>query len=182
MAEYRFSTTWRVDAPLAAVWDAIYQVDRWPDWWKGAVRTVEIEPGDARGVGALHRYTWKGALPYRLTFDMRVRRVEPRHALEGRASGAIEGDGCWSFAVDGERTIVRYDWHIRTHVRWMNRLEPLGRPLFRWNHDVVMRAGARGLAQLLGACVEADGRSFAPVAGACRACCADPQGGPAGRG
>lgn len=84
MAEYRFSTIWRVDAPLAAVWDAIYQVDRWPDWWKGAVRTVEIESGDARGVGALHRYTWKGALPYRLTFDMRVRRVEPPHVLEGR--------------------------------------------------------------------------------------------------
>ena len=54
MAEYRFSTIWRVDAPLVAVWDAIYQVDRWPVWWKGAVRTVEIEPGDVRGVGALH--------------------------------------------------------------------------------------------------------------------------------
>ena len=88
----------------------------------------------------------EGALPYRLTFDMRVRRVEPPHVLEGRASGAIEGDGCWSFVADGARTIVRYDWHIRTHVRWMNWLEPLGRPLFRWNHDVVMREGAKGRA------------------------------------
>ncbi|KUZ71648.1 polyketide cyclase [Burkholderia ubonensis] len=182
MAEYRFSTTWRVDAPLAAVWTAIYQVDMWPDWWKGAERTVEVECGDSHGVGALHRYTWKGALPYRLSFDMRVLRVEPMRVLEGRASGAVEGDGRWSFAGDAERTVVRYDWHIRTHVRWMNWLAPLARPLFKWNHDVVMREGARGLAQLLGACVEADGRSFAPVAGACRACCADPQGGPAGRG
>ncbi|WP_176049430.1 SRPBCC family protein [Burkholderia sp. BCC1644] len=166
MAEYRFSTTWRVDAPLAAVWDAIYQVDRWPDWWKGSERTVEIEHGDARGVGALHRYTWKGALPYRLTFDMRVLRVEWPHALEGRASGAIEGDGRWSFAGDGARTVVRYDWHIRTQVRWMNWLEPLARPLFRWNHDVVMREGAKGLARLLDAAVEMDGRTFRPLSGA----------------
>ncbi|MCA8379914.1 SRPBCC family protein [Burkholderia cenocepacia] len=162
MAEYRFSTTWRVDAPLAAVWDAIYQVDRWPDWWKGAVRTVELEPGDARGVGALHRYTWKGALPYRLTFDMRVRRVERPHALEGRASGAIEGDGRWSFAAAGARTVVRYDWHIRTHG-WMNWLEPLARPLFRWNHDVVMREGAKGLARRLATTVETEGRTFRPL-------------------
>ncbi len=166
MAEYRFSTTWRVHAPLPAVWEAIYQVDEWPGWWKGAERTVEIERGDAHGVGALHRYTWKGALPYRLTFDMRVLRIEPMQALAGRASGAVEGDGRWAFAGDGERTVVRYDWHIRTHVRWMNWLAPLIRPLFEWNHDVVMREGARGLAQRLGACVEVDGRTFSPTAGA----------------
>ncbi|RQR58362.1 polyketide cyclase [Burkholderia sp. Bp9125] len=166
MAEYRFSTTWRVDAPLAAVWHAIYEADRWPVWWKSAERTVEVEHGDARGVGALHRYTWKGALPYRLTFDMRVLRVEPMRSLEGRASGAVEGHGHWSFADDGGRTVVRYEWHIRTHVRWMNWLAPLARPLFKWNHDVVMREGARGLAQWLGACVESDGRSFLPAAGA----------------
>jgi hypothetical protein len=33
----------------------------------------------------------------------------------------------------------------------MNWLAPLARPLFRWNHDAVMRAGGRGLAQLLNA-------------------------------
>ncbi|KVA12975.1 polyketide cyclase [Burkholderia latens] len=165
MAKYRFSTTWRVDAPLAAVWDAIYQVDRWPEWWKSAVRTLEIESGDARGIGALQRYTWKGALPYRLTFDMRVLRVERPHVLEGRASGAIEGDGRWSFTGDGTCTVVRYDWHIRTCERWMNWLEPVARPLFVWNHGVVMREGAKGLARLLGATVETDGRRFEPVAG-----------------
>jgi hypothetical protein len=31
----------------------------------------------------------------------------------------------------------------------MNRLAPLARPLFAWNHDVVMRQGAAGLARLL---------------------------------
>ena len=33
----------------------------------------------------------------------------------------------------------------------MNLLAPLARPIFEWNHDVVMRRGAEGLARLLGA-------------------------------
>jgi hypothetical protein len=31
----------------------------------------------------------------------------------------------------------------------MNLLAPLARPVFAWNHDVVMRWGAEGLAKLL---------------------------------
>lgn len=33
----------------------------------------------------------------------------------------------------------------------MNRLGPLPRPAFRWNHDLVMRQGGAGLARRLGA-------------------------------
>jgi hypothetical protein len=32
----------------------------------------------------------------------------------------------------------------------MNLLAPLARPVFAWNHDVVMRWGGEGLARLLG--------------------------------
>lgn len=32
----------------------------------------------------------------------------------------------------------------------MNAVAPIGRPVFHWSHDLVMRNGARGLAQLLG--------------------------------
>jgi hypothetical protein len=162
MAEYRFSTTWRIEASLVSVWDAIYRADAWPQWWKSVERTIELEPGDARGVGALHRYTWKGVLPYRLTFDMRVMRIEPLRLLEGRASGAVEGDGRWLFDGDDASAIVRYDWHVHTHRRWMNWLEPLARPLFEWNHDIVMRDGARGLVRRLGARVDTDDRTFMP--------------------
>ncbi|OHX12548.1 polyketide cyclase [Chromobacterium sphagni] len=162
MAEYRFSTTWRIHAPLPAVWDAIFHADVWPTWWKSAIRVVEIERGGVRGVGALHRYTWKGALPYQLTFDMRVIRIEPLRILEGQASGAVEGKGVWSFSNHEGCTIVRYNWHIHTTTWWMNLLAPLACRLFRWNHDVVMREGARGLAQRLGANVKMDGRTFSP--------------------
>jgi hypothetical protein len=33
----------------------------------------------------------------------------------------------------------------------MNLLAPVARPIFRWNHNVVMHQGGRGLAALLGA-------------------------------
>jgi hypothetical protein len=33
----------------------------------------------------------------------------------------------------------------------MNRMAPLARPAFAWNHDYVMRQGALGLATQLGA-------------------------------
>lgn len=150
MAEYRFSTLWRVEAPLQIVWDILAHPDMWPNWWKSLEQVVEIEKGDIRGIGALHRYTWKGALPYRITFDIHVVTIKPLHSLEGVASGEVEGIGLWSLFYDGTDTIVRYDWQIRTNKRWMNYLAPIAAPLFRWNHHSVMREGAKGLACKLG--------------------------------
>jgi hypothetical protein len=33
----------------------------------------------------------------------------------------------------------------------MNLLAPVARPLFKWNHDQIMRQGAEGMARLLNA-------------------------------
>ena len=154
MAEYRFSTTWQVKAPLQTVWDILCHSDMWPHWWKSLEQIIEIEKGDLQGIGALHRYTWKGVLPYRITFDIHVLTIMPLRLLEGQASGEVEGIGQWSLFFNGTDTIVRYDWHIRTNTRWMNCLAPIAAPLFRWNHDSVMREGAKGLARKLGTRVE----------------------------
>ena len=149
--EYQFSTIWRIDAPVQAVWAAIHDCARWPDWWKNVEHVAELAPGSDEGVGAMQRYTWKGALPYRLVIDMRVTRIEPLIALEGEASGDVEGTGRWCFSSDGHATVVRYDWHVHTSRPWMNWLAPLARPVFQWNHDVVMREGGVSLARLLDA-------------------------------
>ena len=85
--EYRFSTIWRLDAPVQEVWAAIHDSARWPEWWNNVERVDQLEAGSDQGVGVVQRYTWKGRLPYRLVFDMRVTRVDPLVALEGKASG-----------------------------------------------------------------------------------------------
>jgi hypothetical protein len=86
---------------------------------------------------------------------MQTVRVEPPLLLEGVAIGELQGRGLWRLSSDGDDTIVRYDWNVETTKRWMNLLTPIARPLFEWNHNVVMGWGAQGLAQRLGVSVTA---------------------------
>jgi hypothetical protein len=69
--------------------------------------------------------------------------------MEGKATGELIGTGLWRLRQKGNTTFVRYDWHVRTTKKWMNALSPIMRPIFEYNHEVVMRWGAEGLAKLL---------------------------------
>jgi uncharacterized protein YndB with AHSA1/START domain len=150
MGEYEFVTTWCLDAPIDRVFSAIEDSARWPEWWQG-VRSAELlEEGDENGVGRLWRYVWRSRLPYNLEFDSRVTRLERPWLIEGQAEGELTGLGRWRL-FEGRGTAVVYEWNVTTSRRWMNALAPLARPLFAWNHDVVMRQGAEGLARLLDA-------------------------------
>lgn len=80
---------------------------------------------------------------------METTRVEPGSIIEGRAIGELEGAGRWQLSNDGAITIVRYDWKVETTKCWMNYLAPIARPIFKWNHNVVMRWGAEELAKRL---------------------------------
>jgi uncharacterized protein YndB with AHSA1/START domain len=165
MAEYRFLTTWCLEAPIEPVWEAIYDSETWPQWWEGVESVVELAPGDADGIGQVGRYVWKSLLPYELEFEMTTTRVERPHLLEGEASGELAGTGRWRLFEAGAATAVVYEWNVRTTRRWMNLLAPLARPIFAWNHDYVMRHGATGLAKLLDAplIVVAGGRALPSV-------------------
>ncbi len=150
MKGYRFLTAWAVEAPIDRVWDVLVATERHPQWWNGVRSAVKLEPGDADGVGTLWRMQWRSALPYSLEFDSRTVRVERPHLIEIRASGELEGSGVWRlFAAPGS-TAVLYSWDVETTRPWMKRLAPLARPAFAWNHAVVMRRGAHGLARELG--------------------------------
>jgi uncharacterized protein YndB with AHSA1/START domain len=149
MGKYEFVSTWSIDASLDAVWNAVKDSEAWPNWWRGVVRVVELEAGDDRGVGAVHRSTWRSALPYTIQFDSEIVRIEELKLIEARAFGELEGTGLWQFAESGSGVRVQYDWHVNTTKPWMNLLAPLAKPLFRWNHDVIMRWGEEGLKDLL---------------------------------
>ena len=151
MADYSFVTEWRLKAPIDRVYEAIHDSLAWPEWWPAVKAVDEIRPAaDRAGIGSVRRYTFKGSLPYTLSFDMTVERLERPSTLAGRAAGELEGTGVWSLREEAGTTIARYDWNVRTTRWWMNLVAPLARPLFKSNHDLVMRSGAKGICGLLG--------------------------------
>jgi uncharacterized protein YndB with AHSA1/START domain len=151
MPEYAFLTAWRVAAPRERVFEVIHDSERWPQWWRGVERVVKLEDGDSEGRGSLGRYTWRSRLPYRLEFEMRITHVERPERMDGAAVGELSGIGTWRLYEDEEATTVLFEWRVRTTRRWMNALAPVAGPVFRWNHDWIMRQGGRGLARRLGA-------------------------------
>ena len=149
-ASYRFVTTWCLDAPVGRVFEAIDDAAAWPRWWKGVTRAELIEPGGEDKVGRVWDFTWRSRLPYDLSFRSTVTRREPPHLLEGAAHGELIGTGRWRLYESPAGTAAVYEWDVRTSRTWMNRLAPVARPAFAYNHDAVMRQGAAGLARLLG--------------------------------
>ncbi|HEX7058241.1 MAG TPA: SRPBCC family protein [Solirubrobacterales bacterium] len=152
MTEYSFLTTWLLDSPREPVWEAIYDQERWPEWWQGVEEAEEVRPGsgDDNGVGTISRMVWKSLLPYRVEFEVTTSRVERPHLMEGHAVGELTGTGRWRlFERDGV-TAVLYEWNVATTKAWMNLFAPVARPFFEWNHDWVMARGGEGISRLLG--------------------------------
>ena len=100
--------------------------------------------------GRRYRVRWRSFVPYAVRFDFEVERVELPTLMSGRATGDLEGAGTWRLYEQDGITAVTYDWRVTTTKPWMNRVAPLARPVFEWNHDWVMARGGEGLAQLLG--------------------------------
>ena len=150
MAGYRFLTTWLLDSPREPVWEAIYDQESWPSWWRGVEEAEELTPGDDDGVGSVGRLVWKSLLPYRVEFEVTTTRVQKPHLLEADAVGELTGVGRWRLYEQGGVTAVLYEWNVATTKAWMNLMAPLARPVFEWNHDWVMSHGGEGIAKLLG--------------------------------
>jgi hypothetical protein len=114
------------------------------------VSVDELDPGDAEGRGSRHAIEWRSKLPYPLTFEFTTNVVERPALMQGDAKGELDGMGRWRLFEQDGVTAVLYEWHVETTKPWMNLLAPVGRPLFRWNHDTVMRWGGEGLARRVG--------------------------------
>jgi uncharacterized protein YndB with AHSA1/START domain len=149
-AHYRFLTTWLVDAPIDDVWDVIYAIERWPEWWRGVQSVTELVHGDGDGEGTVYRHVWRSRIPYAVRFDSTVEEVRRPHLIVARAEGELAGTGTFRLFESPLGTAVTYDWRVATTTRWMNAVAPVGRPLFAWNHHAVMNRGGVGLARVLG--------------------------------
>ncbi len=138
-SHYRFRSLWALPAPPAAVYAALERAEDYPRWWP-QVREVD-RLDDTSG-----RIRIRSALPYDLVFTAReVRRDPDAGILEIAMTGDLEGWARWTLAPAGVGTLARYDQVVDVRNPLMRRLAVPGRPLFRANHWLMMRAGRRGL-------------------------------------
>jgi hypothetical protein len=150
MANYLFETISEIAAPVDKVWAEVGPFGRWETWWPGLVLVTQLEAGDEEGRGALNQLSFKSLLPYTLSFRARITKVDPLRRMEVEAEGELEGVAVYELEDLGHTTRMTLTWRVTTTKAWMNMVAPVARPFFEWNHDVLMKAGARGLARKLG--------------------------------
>jgi hypothetical protein len=150
MAVYSFTTIWKINASLDAVWDAILAAPEWPNWWPGVKRVEVIHASsDPLGIGSIFRMTWKSPIPYSLTFDSTVTEVVPCGKIAGVVEGDLVGTGVWILSEENGTVTAEYDWNVHTTKLWMNLVAPIARPVFHLAHNWVMSSGEQGLKRLL---------------------------------
>ena len=152
MARYRLLTTWLLDAERERVFAVVRDFEDWPEWWQGVER-IAVD-------GRRMEQSWRSRLPYRVAFHARVERLEAPWLIEGRLEhGSLLGRGRCTLLELPERagTAVVFELEAETTKPWMNLLAPIARPVFVWNHDVLMRRGGEGIARRLGARLLAQG-------------------------
>lgn len=140
---------WRIRAPVDRVWAALTEPTHWPRWWPYVQRVRKLRDGGADGVGTVWRIDWSTRLPYGIVIEVEDVESVRHQRLRGRSRGQLEGEGLWLLRADEGFTDVTYVWRVNLTQRWMLWLAPLLTPVFRWNHDGVMRAGEAGLRSYL---------------------------------
>ncbi|MEU3857358.1 SRPBCC family protein [Streptomyces sp. NPDC028722] len=142
---YRFRSLWPLPAPPAAVYAALERPEDYPRWWP-QVRAVTRRDGRTGVI------TIRSALPYGITLTVRETRRDPAvGVLEVALSGDMEGWARWTVTAGGPGALVRYDQEVDVRKPLLRLLAVPGRPVFRANHRLMMRAGRRGLRRHLGA-------------------------------
>ncbi|NRF92915.1 polyketide cyclase [Paenibacillus frigoriresistens] len=147
--KYNFETNWKFESDIHQVWGLIAGF-KYSDWWRG-VSSERIYKGSRQdGIGDKYNYVFRTKLSYQLDFVAEIVGKEEPKYLEIKATGELEGRGVWKLSQEGNITHVQYVWQVNANKKWMNRLAPILRPAFVWNHDQVMDEGAKGIAAALG--------------------------------
>lgn len=149
MAHYVFQSEWRLDAPVDQVWNTLLLAAEWPSWWRGIQSVERLADGDESGTGMRLRQRWRSLLPYTLTIDLEIDRVDRYRLLVGRASGDLVGSCTWVFEPHGEATVVRFCMDVHPGPAWMNLPVPFAGRVAAANYMAIMAWGGDGLARRL---------------------------------
>lgn len=141
---YRFRSVWNLPARPGAVFAVLERVEEYPLWWRQVREVTRVDDRSGRA-------RFRSALPYDLVVTAREARRDPgAGVLQIAMSGDLDGWARWTLFATAEGTCAVYEQEVEVCRALMRVLAVPGRPVFRLNHALMMRAGERGLIRFLG--------------------------------
>lgn len=143
-AEYVFRSEWRVDASPDAVYATLQDVAGYPSWWPQVVAAswLDDDSGEVR---------CRSVLPYELVFVVHRELEDPKtRVLRARMDGDLAGFSQWTVSAHDGGSVAVFDEEVDVHKRLVRAAGRFVRPALRFNHDVMMRSGEKGLRKHLG--------------------------------
>jgi hypothetical protein len=137
--EYVFRCEWRVPGAPRRVYDVLADVEAYPRWWP-QIRLAQRLDGDS---GQL---VCRSLLPYDVTLVMHRDLIDPvALVLRARLSGDLIGTSQWTVRADGDGSRAIFDERVVVGTSMLRAAGRIVRPALRFNHDLMMRGGERGL-------------------------------------
>jgi hypothetical protein len=139
LTHYVFQSRWLLDSSPEDCYEVLYDVESYPRWWP-EIKEVHMLDKDRAC------YRVRSFLPYYLDFESsRSREDKGAGVLEANLTGDLEGFSRWTISKSSTGSVLVFDEEVVTTKRIMNILAPMARPIFKANHEFMMRHGEAGL-------------------------------------
>ena len=141
-APFRFERAWSFPVGRLEMWDLLLDTDAYQGWW-GWLRRFDaprIEEG-ARALAVIGP-----PLPYTLSVQVTVQRLEPGRRIEAVVGGDLGGlavleleDSDAGLGPPG--TDARLSWALDLRQPALRLFSRVGRPVLEWGHNWVVETG-----------------------------------------
>ncbi len=143
MSNYLFRSEWHLPANPDVVYAVLADVDNYPAWWPQVRSTKRLDETSGE-------LTCRSLLPYDLTFVMHRDVEDPqRRVLRARMAGDLSGTSQWTVSADASGSVAVFDEDVTVGSGMLRAAGRLVGPVLRFNHDLMMRAGEKGLREHL---------------------------------
>lgn len=142
-AFYAFRNEWNVRASTTTAFAVLNDIESYPRWWPEVRHVRRINDASAE-------VSIRSLVPYVLdvTLEKDVADAEAG-LLRTSISGDLVGWSSWTITASAGGSRLSFEQEVEVTKRLVRVLSPVARPLFRFNHTLMMRRGEHGLDRYL---------------------------------